>query len=150
MQRIEIIRCHGSAAMGIAPDVEAASRIQSIPKIALLSAPVDAPTLSGRIAPAGDIDILARAVSVGQPHRAVPLTLALCLAVACRIPGLGGHRVSCGRARRTRRSASAIPRAAFSSPPKPALRTAPSRCPTPPSTAPRRRLFQGEVLYQSA
>lgn len=26
-------------------------------------------------------------ISVGQPHRAVPLTGALCLAVACRIPG---------------------------------------------------------------
>jgi 2-methylaconitate cis-trans-isomerase PrpF len=87
MQKLEAIRCHGSAAMGIAADPDAAARLKSVPKLALLSTPVDAPTLSGRVAKADEIDILARAVSVGQPHRAVPLTLALALAVACRIPG---------------------------------------------------------------
>ena len=30
-------------------------------------------------------------ISVGQPHRAVPLTGALCLAVACRVPGSVAH-----------------------------------------------------------
>ena len=59
----------------------------SIPKVVLLAAPKDAPTISGRVIAAGEMDILARMMSVGQPHRAVPLTGALCLAVGCRIPG---------------------------------------------------------------
>ena len=34
-----------------------------------------------------DADILVRMSSLGQPHRAVPLTGALCLAAACRVAG---------------------------------------------------------------
>ena len=30
---------------------------------------------------------MVRMISIGQPHRAVPLTGALCLAAACRVPG---------------------------------------------------------------
>ena len=33
------------------------------------------------------MDIAVRMISIGQPHRAVPLTGALCLAAACRVPG---------------------------------------------------------------
>jgi len=34
-----------------------------------------------------EFDLMARAVSVGQPHRAVPITVALCLAVAAKTRG---------------------------------------------------------------
>ena len=37
--------------------------------------------------PAAAMDVLVRMISVGQPHRAVPLTGALCLAVATQLEG---------------------------------------------------------------
>lgn len=87
LEKLEAVRRCASVAMGLAPDSNAAGAIASIPKIALVASPVAAPLLSGRVLAAGEADILVRMISVGQPHRAVPLTGALCLAVACRIPG---------------------------------------------------------------
>lgn len=94
LERLEGLRCLGSVAMGLAPDVAAAGRITSIPKLAMLAAPMATPTLSGRVLQADEVDISTRMISVGQPHRAVPLTAALCLAVACRIPGSVAHALS--------------------------------------------------------
>jgi 2-methylaconitate isomerase len=69
---MEAIRRAGANAMGL-PDVP------SIPKVAML-------------APGGDgADIAVRMISVGQPHRAVPITGAVCLAVAARVPGTIAH-----------------------------------------------------------
>jgi hypothetical protein len=65
-------------------------RVASIPKVAMVAAPQDAPTLSGTLA-ADDHDIAIRMISVGQPHRAVPITGAVCLAVAARVPGTIPH-----------------------------------------------------------
>ncbi len=87
MARLEAIRCHASVAMGLAPSLDAAAGVLSVPKVAMVAAPTDAPTLSSRRLAADDMDILIRMVSIGQPHRAVPLTGALCLAAACRVPG---------------------------------------------------------------
>ena len=36
----------------------------------------------------------ARAVSMGNTHRALPLTLAMCLATACRTPGTIPHQIA--------------------------------------------------------
>ena len=85
LKRLERIRREGAVAMGLAPDPAAA--VPSIPKIALVAAPADAPTLSGRSLRAAEIDLLMRMMSVGQPHRAIAATGALCLAVACCVPG---------------------------------------------------------------
>lgn len=87
MARLEAIRRAGSIRMGLAVDDAAAATLISIPKIAILSPPADALTLSGRRITAEDADITARALSTGQPHKAIPLTGALCLAVAIRVPG---------------------------------------------------------------
>ena len=95
----EAIRRSASVAMGIAPDREAAGGLASVPKIAIVAAPAEFGTLSGRRLGPDDVDILVRMISVGQPHRAVPLTGALCLAVACRIPGSLPNRLAAnGRA----------------------------------------------------
>jgi 2-methylaconitate cis-trans-isomerase PrpF len=93
LDRLERLRLAGSVLMGLAPDLAAAARIVSIPKIAMLSAPVDAPTLSGATLSAGAIDILSRSISVGQAHNAIPLTGALCLAAACAVPGSVANRL---------------------------------------------------------
>ncbi len=88
---IEALRRVASVRMGLAADLEAAARIISVPKVGILAPPADAPILSGAIQTAASVDILARMMSSGQPHRAVPLTGALCLAVACRLPGTVAH-----------------------------------------------------------
>ncbi len=87
LARLEAIRLAASVAMGLAPDLAAAAKIPSVPKVAMVSAPNIASTLSGRALAAADMDITIRMISVGQPHRAVPVTGATCLAVAVRIPG---------------------------------------------------------------
>lgn len=70
--RLEQLRRRGAAMMGLDPDTA------SVPKIVLLF-PSDARAV--------DVDIRCRAMSMGQAHRAVPLTLALCLGAAARIEG---------------------------------------------------------------
>ena len=45
------------------------------------------PTLSGDPIAADQVDLTARFLSNGQPHRALPLTASLCTAVAARIAG---------------------------------------------------------------
>jgi 2-methylaconitate cis-trans-isomerase PrpF len=87
LQRMEDIRCAASVKMGIAPDIDQARRMTGIPKVAMVSGPRAGRTLSGRELAASDADIWVRMISVGQPHRAVPVTGAICLAVASRIPG---------------------------------------------------------------
>jgi 2-methylaconitate cis-trans-isomerase PrpF len=93
LQAMERIRLAASVRMGLAPDLAAAARIPSIPKVAMVAAPRPAPTLSGRALEAGEMDIVIRMISVGQPHRAVPITGAVCLAVAARTPGTLPHRL---------------------------------------------------------
>ena len=44
--------------------------------------------------PADDVDLLARMISVGAPHRAIPLTGALCTSVAAKIEGTLVHEVT--------------------------------------------------------
>lgn len=92
LQRMEGIRRAASVSMGITRDVDAAARVASVPKVAMVCGPRAARTLSGRELTAADADICIRMISVGQPHRAVPITGAICLAVATRVPGSIAHR----------------------------------------------------------
>ena len=84
---LEALRREASVRMGIAPDVEIASGITSIPFVCVVSPATTSPTLSGGIIDALDADVVARVLSSGQPHRAMPLTIALCTAVAARLTG---------------------------------------------------------------
>ena len=87
LARMEELRCLASVKMGIAKDIDQARRMTGIPKVAMVSGPRAGRTLSGRELTREDADIWVRMISVGQPHRAVPITGAICLAVAARIPG---------------------------------------------------------------
>ncbi|MBV8360469.1 MAG: PrpF family protein [Deltaproteobacteria bacterium] len=87
LARLEAVRIAASIQMGIAATPEEAARKPSIPKVAMVAAPKDAHTLSGEILLADSADVIVRMISLGQPHRAVPLTGAMCLAVAARIEG---------------------------------------------------------------
>ncbi|GAB4064132.1 PrpF family protein [Ancylobacter sonchi] len=88
LAKLEAIRVAAAVAMGIAAtEEEARTRIRNLPLVGILAAPVDAPTLSGKTLPASSFHILARMISAGQPHKASPLTGAMCLAIAMRLPG---------------------------------------------------------------
>ncbi|KAJ4404468.1 hypothetical protein N0V82_010484 [Gnomoniopsis sp. IMI 355080] len=86
MDRLELIRRHAALRMGLAKahrDVPG-----SIPKIAMVWAPRH--RSAGLEPESGDICV--RALSVGQPHKAVPVTVALSLAAAAQLPGTVVHR----------------------------------------------------------
>ncbi|MFM2150713.1 MAG: hypothetical protein RLZZ187_3019 [Pseudomonadota bacterium] len=87
LKLLDAIRRQASVRMGIAPDIEAACSISTVPYIGFVSPPAAAPTLSGETIAAEAIDLTARIISNGQPHRALPLTGSLCTAVAARIAG---------------------------------------------------------------
>lgn len=84
---LEVLRREASVRMGIAPDVAAAASITSIPFVCLVGASTASTTLSGDVIESRAADLVARVISNGQPHRALPLTIALCTAVAARLTG---------------------------------------------------------------
>ncbi|MCB1510209.1 MAG: PrpF family protein [Hyphomicrobiaceae bacterium] len=84
-ERLEMARRLAGVRMGMAET--AAAVPMSVPKIVAVASPRDFEDLSGVRHPADSVDIVARAVSMGQVHRALPLTLSMCLASACRIEG---------------------------------------------------------------
>ncbi len=84
---LEVLRREASVRMGIARDVAAAAGITSIPFVCLVSSATPSTTLSGGLIETSEADLLARVISNGQPHRAMPLTIALCTAVAARVAG---------------------------------------------------------------
>ncbi len=94
LARLEAIRIAASVRMGIAATPAEAARKPSIPKVAMVTTPRDAHTLSGEMLSADSADITVRMISLEQPHRAVPLTGAMCLAVAARIEGSLVHRIA--------------------------------------------------------
>jgi len=81
------IRIAASIAMGIAADAAEATRKMSVPFIGFVSRPQDARSLSGVAVRADSVDLTGRVISNGQTHRALPLTVSLCMAVAARIEG---------------------------------------------------------------
>ncbi|MBY0336010.1 MAG: PrpF family protein [Acetobacteraceae bacterium] len=87
LARLDAIRRAASVAMGIAPDMEAARAISTVPYVGIVSPPAEARTLSGETLAAADMDLAARVISNGQPHRALPLTVSLCTAIAARVAG---------------------------------------------------------------
>jgi len=84
---LEDLRRHASVAMGITADLTQAAAVTSVPFVCVVSSPQASSTLSGEVLAAAEVDLVARAISNGQPHRALPLTVALCTAVAARLEG---------------------------------------------------------------
>ncbi|MBM3341960.1 MAG: PrpF family protein [Betaproteobacteria bacterium] len=91
MQKLGGIRAQAAVAMGITKTPEDALKKGGVPFVGFVSAAQDAATLTGETMKANDIDLTARMLSNGQPHRALPLTVSLCTAVAARIEGTVVH-----------------------------------------------------------
>lgn len=87
MHRLEVIRRLASVRAGMAADCDAAAAIEGNPKIGLVSRARDYAQTTGVTVTADAYDVSVRMLSMGQAHRAIPLTAALCTAVAARIDG---------------------------------------------------------------
>jgi len=84
---LETIRRVASVRMGIAPDVESAASVTSVPFVCVVSPRAVSSSVSGATIEGDEVDLVARAISHGQPHRALPLTVSLCTAVAAHVHG---------------------------------------------------------------
>jgi 2-methylaconitate isomerase len=91
--RLEKIRAEAAARMGMAESA-------AVPKIAFVAPPREYTALDATRYDAADHDVLARAISLGNCHRAFPLTAAMCLAVAARIEDTLVHEASAAAAGR--------------------------------------------------
>lgn len=94
LKKLGAIRIAASVAMGIAKDPEEAQRKKSVPFVGFVSPPQPAKLLTGEAIEAEAVDLTARMLSNGQPHRALPLTASLCMAVAARIQGSVVHKAT--------------------------------------------------------
>ncbi len=156
MAKLEAIRRAASVAMGLAPDLDAAAR-SSAPFIAMIAAPIAMTTLSGRTLSPADMDIVVRVISSGQPHRATPLTGALCFAVATRIEGTLAADMARGLARDASQIRIAHPSGVIVVDAR--VRTPATGASADPTAQPHaeyaavyrtaRRLFEGRVLYRA-
>jgi 2-methylaconitate cis-trans-isomerase PrpF len=87
MHALESLRRQASVLMGLAPDEERAAASRSVPFIGMVARLRPWVSLSGTRFDSEDADLSVRMLSSGNAHRAIPITSALCVAVACRTPG---------------------------------------------------------------
>ena len=89
-RRLERIRVEAGQRMGITGSAAA-------PKVAMVAAPTTFTALDGIAYEADAADVMGRAISMGNCHRAFPLTVAMCVGVAARIEGTVVHECASGR-----------------------------------------------------
>ena len=94
MAKLEAIRRHAGVLAGIAETPEAMAKQASAMAPGIVVSPRRSPTLSGKDVAAEDGDVIARIVSVGNVHRALPATRSICTVVASRIAGTVVHRAT--------------------------------------------------------
>lgn len=87
LARLESIRAYGAVKMGLIQDIEAAQTRQHTPKIAWVASPQDYTASSGKCIQSSDIDLLVRAMSMGQLHHAMMGTAAVAIGTAATIQG---------------------------------------------------------------
>ncbi|HEV7272407.1 2-methylaconitate cis-trans isomerase PrpF [Pseudoxanthomonas sp.] len=87
LAKLEAIRTHGAIRMGLVDSVEAAAKRPLTPKVAFIAPPKDYVSSSGKPVKAGDIDLLARAMSMGKLHHAMMGTASVAIATAAAVPG---------------------------------------------------------------
>jgi probable AcnD-accessory protein PrpF len=87
LARLEAVRAWGAVHMGLVADVTQAAQRPHTPKLALVAPPADYTAANGRPVRAAEIDLLVRALSMGQLHHAMMGTAAVAVAAAAAIPG---------------------------------------------------------------
>ena len=87
LAKFEAIRAEGALRIGLIERREDAAKRQHTPKVAFVAPPRDYTSSAGKPVQAGDIDLLARALSMGKLHHAMMGTAAVAIATAAAIPG---------------------------------------------------------------
>ena len=87
LARLEAIRAWAALQMGLIADLAEAAQRQHTPKIAFVAPPAGYATSSGRRVEAGAVDLLVRALSMGQLHHAMMGTAAVAIGTAAAVPG---------------------------------------------------------------
>lgn len=87
LAKFEQIRAHGAVAMGLVESVEQAATRQHTPKVAFVGEAKAYTSSSGKEVRANEIDLLVRALSMGQLHHAMMGTAAVAISIASAIPG---------------------------------------------------------------
>jgi 2-methylaconitate isomerase len=88
LARLESVRVSAAVVMGLADTAaEATSRYPANPKLALVSPPATHVTSAGRTLQQSDVDVVARMLSMGRVHHALPGTGGIALAVAVLVHG---------------------------------------------------------------
>jgi 2-methylaconitate isomerase len=96
LAKFELIRAHGAVRMGLIDDIGQAATRQHTPKVAFVAPAQDYVTSSGKRIAAGDIDLHARALSMGKLHHAMMGTAAVAIGTAAAIPGTLGNTAAGG------------------------------------------------------
>ena len=87
LARFEAIRAHAAVRMGLIATVADAAKRQHTPKVAFVAPAQDYTSSAGKRVSAADVDLLARALSMGKLHHAMMGTAAVAIATAASIPG---------------------------------------------------------------
>ena len=87
LAKFELIRAHGALKMGLIKDLAEAATRQHTPKVAFVAPPAAYTASSGKQIKQQDIDVLVRALSMGQLHHAMMGTAAVAIGTAAAIPG---------------------------------------------------------------
>jgi len=103
LERFETIRAWGAVKMGLIKDVAEAATRQATPKIAFVAPPQDYVASSGKAVSAAEVDLLVRALSMGQLHHAMMGTAAVAIGAAAAVPGTLVNLAAGGGERRAAR-----------------------------------------------
>ncbi|MEG0068104.1 MAG: PrpF domain-containing protein, partial [Pseudomonas sp.] len=87
LAKLEAIRATGAVRRGLINDVSQAAARPLTPKIAFVAPSKDYVSSSGKQIHAADIDLLARAISMGKLHHAMMGTASVAIASAAAVPG---------------------------------------------------------------
>lgn len=93
LERLDALRNAAALRMGLVDTLEAAGARKSVPKVCIMSPKSTHAVLSGATVREDQIDLVTRCISSGDPHRALPITAALCTAAAAHVPGTIVHQV---------------------------------------------------------
>ncbi len=85
MNLVEELRLAAGVKMGLGETIDQIP--PTAPKLGIVANPLAYKTLAGEEVDPSSASLMTRIWSMGQVHRVLPLTGAMCLAVACKIPG---------------------------------------------------------------
>lgn len=95
LARLEALRATGAVAMGLAATAaQATAERPHTPKLCLIAPPQTYRVAGGKQVRAEELDVIARMISMGKLHHAIPGTGAVAVAVAAALPGTLVHTLT--------------------------------------------------------